>query len=390
MASMRRTRSSRAVSHRSRALRAMLLGAAALSLVAASEASAQFYGYVGTYRGPIDEDDMAPMPPRAVVYRLQDRGFSEISRPRFDGRAYVVEATNPAGHRVRLYVDAGDGSIFGRQRIDAPPNRVARAAPGYGWTNDEPAMRRGRDQEALLPPGDIPLPRPSLHSESERAPTIASRPGATDPNTYGVNPDARSGAKPDARKADKAQQRKTAKLTPPSKPAAPRIAPEAPVPTVAPVEQAAPNAGATPEPAKVPDVVKAPDAVKAPAELPKAETAPLLPAAKLPVNEEKAAEKPAEPAPADKPAAPQATEKPAEAPAKAAEKPAEAPAAPQAVDKPVAEKPAEAPKPESKEAANQKWQDPPSGDAKRKVRIIGGTSTAPGAPSNDAVSPAAN
>lgn len=414
MASMRRTRTFRTISRHTRVLRAAMLGATVLSLFGAGEASAQYaYGYVGTYRAPVYEDEMAPIPPRAVVYRLQDRGFSEIGRPRFDGRAYVVDATNPAGNRVRLYVDAGDGAIFGRQRLDAPPNRVARAAPGYGWTEDDVAARhRSRDPDAMLPPGDIPLPRPSLHTEVERAPKLAARPGAGNPDTFGVNPDGRPSAKSDARKAEKAAQRKTAKLTPPAKPAAPRVAPEAPVPPVAPTEQAAPNTAATPEPAKVPDVAKAPDPAKADVGLPKGEAAPLLPAAKLPVHEEKAAEKPAEPAPAEKLAAPPVSEKPAEvpAPAQAAEKPPEAPAVPQVADKPAAEggsteaKPAEAkstavppaaeaPKPEAKEAANQQWQDPPSGDAKRKVRIIGGTSTVPGAspaPSGEAPPPAAN
>ncbi|GEP08170.1 hypothetical protein [Methylobacterium gnaphalii] len=398
MASMRRTRTFRAIPHQTRLLRALSLGAA-LSLFGAGGASAQFaYGYVGTYRAPIYEDEMAPMPPRAVVYRLQDRGFAEISRPRFDGRAYIVDATSPAGNRVRLYVDAGDGSIFGRQRLDMPPPaRVARAAPGYGWTEDDAAgHRRAHNPEGLLPPGDIPLPRPSLSTEVDRAPKLAARPGDAGP--FGVNPDARPGAKADPRKADKAAPRKTAKLAPPAKPAAPRVAPEAPVPTVAPADQAAPNAAVTPEPAKVPDVVKAPHAVTAPADLPKADTAPLLPAAKLPVDEGKAAETSA---------APQVTDKPAETPAPAEEKAAAAPAA----DKPAAEKPTkqvstdrpatatpvvevpqEAPRPEAKEAANQMWQDPPTGEARRKVRVIGGTSTVPGtgASSGETAAPAAN
>lgn len=331
MASMRRTHPPTSSVPRGHDVRRALIGAAILSCVAVSEASAQFaYGYMRTYPGPAYEDELPPMPPRSVVYRLQDRGFTEIARPRFDGRAYVVEATNPVGARVRLFVDARDGGVIGRERLDTPyypSGRVARAAPGYGWTEEDVAPRRaGRAPEGLLPPADIPLPRPALHAEIDRAPGVSSRPGASDPGTFGVNPDGRSGTRGEAAKARAAaSQRKTAKLTPPVKPAAPSVSPEAPLPQTTPPEPTA----------------KAPDTAKAVGEPAKAEPAPLTPAANQPA----------------------ATEK------NAASSPTETP---------VAEKPATDRANSGKGGAGPGWQDPPAGDPKRNVRVIGGAIVVPG------------
>ncbi|GJE15543.1 hypothetical protein [Methylobacterium marchantiae] len=193
----------------------MLAGFIALSALGTGSAQAQ-YGY---------EPDLL-LPPRAVVWRLNDRGFTEMTRPRFDGRAYVVEATGPYGDRVRLFVDARDGAVIDRQRLGAPlppaPVRVARPAPGYGWTEQE---------ERPVPPGMIPDGRGIARQPRF---DVATRPEAplrsepADRNPSGLNPDARSG---DARRpADSAPSRKVAKLTPPVKPAPPRLAPEAPRP----------------------------------------------------------------------------------------------------------------------------------------------------------------
>ncbi|GEP00926.1 hypothetical protein [Methylobacterium haplocladii] len=340
--------------HRSLSIRRALIGAAVLSLFAAGDASAQFaYGYMRTYPGPAYEDELPPIPPRAVVYRLQDRGFTEIARPRFDGRAYVVEATNPAGSRVRLFVDVREGGVIGRERLDTPyypSGRVARSAPGYGWTEEDVVPRRAaRTPEGLLPPADIPLPRPSLHAEIDRAPGVSPRPGAPDANTFGVNPEARGGTRGDAGKGDKARaaaaQRRTAKLTQPVKPAAPSGSPEAPIPqTTTSSEPTKPDA------AKPLEAAKPPEAAKAVVEPPKTEPAPLTPAANQPVA-------------AEKPSAPQATEAPV------AEKPAvEKPAEDRRADKAIADK----------GGANQGWQDPPAGDPKRNVRVIGGAIVVPG------------
>lgn len=190
------------------------------------------------------------LPPRAIVWRLNDRGFTELSRPRFDGQAYIVEASNPYGDRVRLFVDARDGRIVGRQRLDAPPEPparlVRRGAPGYGWTEEDEAPRRTvREAERIVPPADIPFPqsqprrprpdpverpdfasRPALAARPEPAIRTAppSRTEPVDRNPSGLNPDARGAeTKPKAE-----APRKVVRLNPPPKPAVPSSTPEAP------------------------------------------------------------------------------------------------------------------------------------------------------------------
>lgn len=170
-----------------RSLRAPLTGGLALFVLGSGFAAAQAF----------DDFDGA-MPPRAVVWRLNDRGFTAVSRPRFDGRAYVVEADDPYGERVRVFVDAYDGAILRRQRVGLPlppapipsPMGVARSAPGYGWTEEETAPRRPiREAERILPPTDRAIPA------LRRAPVDvapSARPDAADRNPMGLNPDAKS------------------------------------------------------------------------------------------------------------------------------------------------------------------------------------------------------
>jgi hypothetical protein len=202
------------------------------------------------------------MPPRAVIWRLNERGFTEVTRPRFDGQAYIVEASNPYGERVRLFVDARDGRVLGRQRLDAPtpemPARVVRRAPGYGWTEEDEAPRRPiREAERIVPPADIPFPqaqprrppadfagRSDLAARPDpvpRAPT-PSRTEPVDRNPMGLNPDART---PEARPKSETP-RKVVRLNPPTKPAVPSATPEAPklsdVPAVATPPEAKPGA----------------------------------------------------------------------------------------------------------------------------------------------------
>ena len=238
-------------------LRSTTMGLAALAGVIAlsGEARAQ-YAF----------DPGLPLPPRAVVWRLNDRGFTEVGRPRFDGRAYVVEATGPYGDRVRLFVDAGDGAVLGRQRLDVPERPVAmrlvRPAPGYGWTEEDAQPRRwSREAEGLLPPASIPgaagpARPPRFDSSGASGPNrqprfdIAGRPDAApwpepaDRNPLGMNPDARN---PDSKGRAEPAPRKAARLTPPAKPPALRLAPEAPRPSDV-AKQAAPPVSAPPEP----------------------------------------------------------------------------------------------------------------------------------------------
>lgn len=188
--------------------KALLVGSCLLATLGALPARAQY----------LDEPEVI-LPPRAVVWRLNDRGFTEITRPRFDGRAYVVEASGPYGDRVRLFVDARDGAILGRERLDRPIARVARPAPGYGWTEEDEGSRRPiREAERIVPPADIPSVPGTLARRPVLDPSPVGRSEAPDRNPLGLNPDAR--ARTEA-------PRKVVRLAPP-KAAAPRAANESP------------------------------------------------------------------------------------------------------------------------------------------------------------------
>jgi hypothetical protein len=192
---------------------AVLAGSAMLGLCQGAQAQFAF------------EDDV--LPPRVVAWRLADRGFSGLSRPRFNGRVYVVEAVSPSGAPVRLFVDPSAGAIVGQQRLGAPETyaRLERPAPGFGWTEDDAAPRR-----VLRPSPADDGPALRLPRRSDGA---ALRPeGVPD----GVNPDGT--ARP-------APQRRLARVAPSRQPdlkATHRDAPEAPkigsLSKVAPVETA--------------------------------------------------------------------------------------------------------------------------------------------------------
>lgn len=306
--------------------------AAACALLAGSALSAQ-----AQY---VFEDEI--LPPRAVAWRLSDRGFTGIGRPRFDGRAYVVEAFDPRGDRVRLVVAPDSGAIVGRQRLDAPV-ALGRPVPGYGWTEEDygPARRPSRAQEAegLVPPGRIPMPEergayparplppvtPRAHEPARReAAREATREASVaDPggNPLGLNPDTatrQAAPRRTARTAvpgEKAASPRLSDVKPPEKPAA-RLTPEAPRPAAPAASK--PEAPAT-ESAKVDPKADAP-------------RGPSMPAAQTP--------KAADAKPADKPA----------------------------------DKPAE-------KSADAGWKDPPEG--KRTVRVIGGATIVPGTTEKD-------
>ncbi|WP_342153806.1 hypothetical protein [Methylorubrum sp. SB2] len=234
-------------------------GAAALLLGAGLQgASAQGYswgyGPEDVYGAPRAVYRAEPaLSPRSVAYSLQDRGFTEIGRPRFDGRAYIVEATGPRGARLRLVVDARDGAVIGREVVGEPyyPTaiRPRPVTPGYGWTEEDDRPRRFREAERLVPPADIPsaVPAPSyrgLAPDEGRVRAAPARPSlprqeanagiappsAPEANPYGLNPDA--AARPDA-------ARRAAKAPPPAKAPVARVAPPAPAPSLRPTEPAA-------------------------------------------------------------------------------------------------------------------------------------------------------
>lgn len=305
--------------------RSALLGLASLAgpLFAIPQASAQ-YAYFDS-RDIFDDADML-LSPRAVAGRLQNRGFHELTRPRFDGTAYVIDATNPAGNRVRLFVDARSGVLLGRRPLDTayyPSARPPHARAGYGWTEDDTAPRRqARLQGGLVPPADIPdiVPPPN--------------PSAAETNPLGVNPDGK------ARPA-KSAPKKSAKLTQPAKPSVARTAPPAPAPKIEASEPTKTEA-AKPEPTQSP----------ATATVDPAQT--VTPAASEPVLPTPAANQ--------EPAAGKDTSEPAKA------------EAPKADPAPAGE--AKEPTKEAKK--DEGWQDPPAQDEKRKVRVIGGTTVVPG------------
>lgn len=133
--------------------------AAARALAAVLFVAGATMGLGGTARAQFAFEDEV-MPPRVVAWRLADRGFTGLSRPRFNGRVYVVEAVSPSGTPVRLFVDPAAGAIVGQQRLAAPESyaRLERPAPGFGWTEEEAAPRRivrpvsPEDGPALPPP----------------------------------------------------------------------------------------------------------------------------------------------------------------------------------------------------------------------------------------------
>lgn len=303
--------SRRALVRSSSPLRCLALGLVAAVTIGASSAHAQYFD-------PFDD----VMPPRAVVWRLNDRGFTEVTRPRFDGRAYVVEAESPNGGRVRLILDPRDGAVLGRVRLSEPlvppPLRVDRPRGPYGWTEEDVAPRR-REAERTIPPSDIPYGRtPDRQRRADLGPPLPGVPLRSDvprrvepgdPNALGLNPDAAR------RNGDPA--RRTSRLNPPARPAEARG------------RDRSPNAAGT-----TPAVRATPAA-----------TAPTLRPGEVPAT------KPEAPVAAVTPTTPAAVQPPA-----------------QSVTPATSDTKSGAPS----------WQDPPA-DAKRPVRVIDGATVVPGA-----------
>jgi hypothetical protein len=192
------------------------------------------------------------LPPRVVAWRLAARGFTGLSRPRFDGRVYLVEAVSPTGVPVRLFVDPTAGAIVDRQRIGAPETyaRLERPAPGFGWTEGDAGPRHVLRP---LPAEEVPSLRLQRRPSDE-----ALRP---DTNPEGVNPDSTGRPAPPRKVA-----RATAPVRQPELRSPHRTAPEAPAPKIAPNEalNADPGDAAKPE-TKSAAIDKVPAASPAPA-----------------------------------------------------------------------------------------------------------------------------
>lgn len=260
-----------------------LLAAAALAGLSAP-AGAQWYGGY-TYNAPPppygypDPAYRRPLPRDVVVERLEDLGFDDVGRPRFDGDVYVVEATGRRAGPVRLVVDAYSGRILrqsplgmarlgpdefgsdldggpgpgrraGPSRFDEMPNaprfrdppveaaplQEAARPPEPGTVAPPPGVDRSRPADPRVAPDAIARP-----SEGERTRQEARRPAEPDAaappaagGLYGVNPDRKAGAKP----APKPKESVAAKPAdaPAQRPAA-KAAPDAPAPGAVPTRE---------------------------------------------------------------------------------------------------------------------------------------------------------
>jgi hypothetical protein len=252
-------------------------------------ASAQWFGGLGGYAE-------GPLPPTAIMRSLMQRGFIEIGRPRFDGAVYVVEGVNARGMRLRLVIDAFDGGVISRTRLDAPllppadvgRERSARAAPLRGELEpdfDEDLAPRGRSLgqdfgRERIDRGDLPPPPGARRAERIEPPLAGAEPPRPLPPNAAARP---------------AEPRPIVGAEPPRRREAKKPDPAGRQPATA----LPGKAKAVTEPQAVPPAPAAP--VEA------AKPAPSMPtaAAPPPVNA---------PAPDAQPLAPAASEKPAEAP----------------------------------------------------------------------------
>jgi len=268
-------------------LRRALLAAGLLGAGLAPASAQWFGGFGGGYAE-------RPLPPTAIMRSLMQRGFIEIGRPRFDGAIYVVEGVNARGMRLRLVIDAFDGGVISRTRLDAPllppadvgRDRSARAAPLRGELepdfDDDIAPRgrapgqdfgRERIDRGELPP--LPGPRraeriepPLAESPRPAAPNAAVRPAEPRPSMGAEPPRRREAKKPDpaARQPATAVPGKAKAATEPQAvPPAPPTPVEAAKPTPSAPAAAAPPPVNAPAPEAQPI---APAASEKPAEAP--------------------------------------------------------------------------------------------------------------------------
>lgn len=207
----------------------IILVAAALG--AAAPASAQWLGPLGD----------APIPPGGIVRSLMNRGFVEIGRPRLNGDVYVVEGMNARGTRLRLVIDAYDGSLVSRTRLDAPLVPPAEVGRGGRVARPDPfrdSFATPFEDETFAPPQreayrTDPAPRqPSAAATPQRKAPKAAAPQAVPP-APAVPVEA---AKPETAKAEppKAEPAKAEPApVPAAVPPAPAKPPEAPAPAAA-------------------------------------------------------------------------------------------------------------------------------------------------------------
>ena len=122
------------------------------------------------------------MPPRAVVWRLNERGFTEVTPSPLRWAGLCRRGVEPL-RRARAPVrgcarrprsSGASASTTGSR--DA--GRIVRRAPGYGWTEEDEVPRRPiREAERIVPPADIPFPAgagPAGASRTSEAPGLRS------------------------------------------------------------------------------------------------------------------------------------------------------------------------------------------------------------------------
>jgi hypothetical protein len=232
-----------------------VLAAAALGLAAAAPASAQWLGFGD-----------GPLPPGAIVGRLMRQGFIEVDRPRFHGDVYVVDGVTARGQRVRLVIDAFDGGLVSRTRLETvplPPRDVGppRARSPERWEEArefEPRTERFDPREAPPPEaeprraerpdqkskGRTAKAKPPAASSRSAAKAPAEKPKADEPKATPSLPVEAAAPKAEPKPAP------TAAISP-TAPAKPEIVPPAPTPAPK-VEAAQPAAPAASEPAAEP------------------------------------------------------------------------------------------------------------------------------------------
>lgn len=156
-----------------------------------------------------------PIPPQRILSQLRGRGFSDISRPRFDGSVYLIEALNPWGLRVRLVIDAYDGEIVERHRL-ADPLLLER---GSGRMVGLDPFASPRTREPPRPERTEPQTRKKARVEPPRGPKSATpaQPGQNGPPASPAAPSP-SGEVSKPAAPPEGQSATTAGIPPPSVP----------------------------------------------------------------------------------------------------------------------------------------------------------------------------
>ncbi len=106
----------------------MALAASVLLLSSAGVAQAQWFG-PRYYQPPVVLEELTP---REVIGRVRSLGYSKPSRVEYRGDVVVVAATDPAGRRVRLVLDAYSGRLVDRAAVPQPRQNAVLRAPDQG------------------------------------------------------------------------------------------------------------------------------------------------------------------------------------------------------------------------------------------------------------------